>query len=121
MSRFLLWVVVPSLAASAFLSVSGVFVAWLGGWWGVAAGFGASFIVALILGSLAWRDNSPVRRLLNVVKATDTGVEVRGDFGVEVPPDQLPEMVENIRRLAEIAGTDPDQALRDVLKPMSPP
>ena len=76
MRRFLIWVFVPSVVASGIVSIPAVFVAWLGGWLGVVAGFGASFSAALLLGTLAWLDAIPVRRLLKFIKTTDKGVEI---------------------------------------------
>ena len=69
--RSLLGLVVASAAAAGFLSISGVLVALLGGWWGVAVGFVASFTVALVSGVLAWRGNGPLRRLVKLIKTTD--------------------------------------------------
>ena len=71
MRRFLIWVVAPSAVASGIVSVPVVFVTLLGRWWAVAAVFGASFIAALFVGYLAWRDAIPVRRLLKLIKTTD--------------------------------------------------
>ena len=78
--RSLLGLVVVSAAAAGFLSISGVLVALLGGWWGVAVGFVASFTVALVSGLLAWRGNGPLRRLVELIKPTDEGTVRVEDF-----------------------------------------
>ena len=84
MRRFLLWVVVPSAVAAGIVSIPTAAGALLGGWWAVAVGFGASFMAAVFVGFLAWRDAIPIRRLVKLIETTDEGdVKVKDLEAVE--------------------------------------
>ena len=94
----------PSAAASAVLTIPTVLVTPPDRWLVVPAVFVTSFAATLFLGFLGWRGNGPVRRLLNVVKATNKGVEIDSELWLRTTPEEM-ESFEAVRAIAE--GRDP--------------